>query len=129
MLILEAANERISLAGDILDYTEFFQADSQLEYEEKAFRKRVVNATAQRELLKHLIPVLAEAKDFSAEGVESLLRQFVEQKGVGMGMIVHALRVSLTGKAVGFGLFDIMAILGKECCLTRIKRALTLAEA
>jgi len=41
--------------------------------------------------------------------------------------IVHAVRVAVTGKAVGFGLFDTLAILGRERCLARIDRALALA--
>jgi glutamyl-tRNA synthetase len=124
--VLEAANERISFAGDILDYAEFFQADDTLEYEEKAFRKRLVNAEAQRELLVKLRSVLPEVKDFSAENLDQFLHNFVEQEGVGMGMIVHAIRVAITGKAVGFGLFDIMAIIGKDGCMNRIDRALQL---
>ena len=126
--VLVAANERLSFAGDILDYQEFFQADDVLQFEEKVFRKRLVNADAQRELLKKLRQPLADAGDFSSEAIEGLVRAFVEQEETGMGMIVHALRVSLTGKGVGFGLFDIMAILGKESCLDRIDRALKLAE-
>ena len=38
--------------------------------------------------------------------------------------IVHAVRVAVTGKAVGFGLFDSLTILGRERCLARIDRAL-----
>lgn len=127
--IIDAAGERISFAGDILDYEEFFTADESMEFEEKAFRKRLVNAETQRGLLKDLIQPLRGLEDFSAVGAEALIRSFVESREVGMGMIVHALRVSLTGKAVGFGLFDILAILGKERCLKRIERALKLAEA
>ncbi|MEA3286525.1 MAG: glutamate--tRNA ligase [Candidatus Marinimicrobia bacterium] len=127
--VLEAAGERISIAGDILDYQEFFQADDVIEYEEKAFRKRLVNANAQRELLKRLVKPLTDASSFSAESIENLLRDFIQHEGVGMGMIVHALRVSITGKAVGFGLFEILAILGKKSCLSRIDRAIELAEA
>jgi glutamyl-tRNA synthetase len=44
-----------------------------------------------------------------------------------MGDIVHAVRVAVTGKAVGFGLFDTLAILGRERCLARIHRALEMA--
>ncbi|MBL7024698.1 MAG: glutamate--tRNA ligase [Candidatus Marinimicrobia bacterium] len=124
--ILEAANERISFAGDILDYAEFFQADDSLEYEENAFRKRLVNAEAQRELLIKLRSILPEAEDFSAEYLDQYLHAFIEKEGVGMGMIVHAIRVAITGKAVGFGLFEIMAIIGKDSCLNRIDRALQL---
>ncbi len=124
--ILEAANERISLAGDILAYKEFFLADDKIEYEEKPFRKRLVNADAQRGLLIKFRRKLPEIEDFSAQNMDIILHDFVEQEGVGMGMIVHAIRVALTGKAVGFGLFDIMSILGKASCINRIDRALKL---
>lgn len=126
--IIEAANERISFAGDILEYSEFFQADDKLEYEEKAFRKRLVNAEAQRELLIKFRAHLPGIKNFSAESLDETLHQFVEQEGVGMGMIVHAIRVAVSGKAVGFGLFEIMAILGKDACINRIDRALELVS-
>ncbi|NQV16362.1 glutamate--tRNA ligase [bacterium] len=126
--VLAAANERISFAGDILDYAEFFQDDNQLEYEEKVLRKRVVNAPEQRELLKKFRVIMAGAEDFSAEAVEDMMRSFLEDQEQDMGMLVHVLRVSLTGKGVGFGLFDILVILGKESCLNRIDMALKLAE-
>lgn len=124
--ILLAANERISFAGDILDYPEFFQGDDQLEYEEKAFRKRLVNANAQRELLVKFRALLPEIDDFSAKNLDKILHDFVEEEGQGMGMIVHAIRVAVTGKGVGFGLFETMAILGKTSCINRIDRALLL---
>ena len=38
--------------------------------------------------------------------------------------MIHALRVAVTGKAVGFGMFETLAILGRERCLARIDRAL-----
>ena len=41
-----------------------------------------------------------------------------------IGQIIHALRVAVTGKAVGFGLYETLAVLGKERCLARIKQAL-----
>ena len=43
-----------------------------------------------------------------------------------MGQLIHSLRVAVTGKPVGFGLFETLAILGKERCLKRLSR--TLAE-
>ena len=39
------------------------------------------------------------------------------------GQIIHALRLAVTGKAAGFGLFESLEILGKPQCLTRIERA------
>jgi glutamyl-tRNA synthetase len=45
-----------------------------------------------------------------------------------MGDVVHALRVATTGQAVGPGLYDCLAILGRETCSARIARALALLE-
>jgi glutamyl-tRNA synthetase len=52
---------------------------------------------------------------------------FVEANGIKIGDIVHAVRVAITGKGVGFGLFETLAILGRERCLARIERALSRA--
>ncbi len=126
--VVLAANERISIAGDILDYYEYFQASDSIVYEEKPFRKRLVNAQAQRALLVKFRAVMPDISDYSATGLDEYIHNFVEGEGVGMGMIVHAIRVAITGKAVGFGLFDIMSILGKQECMDRIDRALDLVN-
>jgi glutamyl-tRNA synthetase len=44
-----------------------------------------------------------------------------------MGDIVHAVRVAVTGTAVGPGLFDCLEIVGQALCLRRIDRALAKA--
>jgi len=122
--ILEAAGDRIKVAGDILDYTYFFVADADLSYDEKAFDKRMRKPAEAPELLSRLRELLAEAEPFDAATPEAQLRRFVEAEGIKLGQIVHALRVALTGKAVGFGLFETLAILGKQRSLSRIDRAL-----
>ena len=48
----------------------------------------------------------------------------MQAEGINIGQIIHAVRVAVTGKAVGFGLFETLAILGKARCLARIDRAL-----
>jgi glutamyl-tRNA synthetase len=48
----------------------------------------------------------------------------VESEGIDAAQIVHALRVAVTGKAIGFGLFDALAILGRRRCKSRIDKAL-----
>ncbi len=46
-----------------------------------------------------------------------------------LGDIVHAVRVAVTGKPVGFGLFDTLALLGRERVLARLARTLRVLEA
>ena len=81
------------------------------------------------ELLQKFRAELASVEPFTAERLEQLLHAFVESQGIKIGDIVHAVRVAVTGKAVGFGLFDTLAILGRERSLARIDRALQLASA
>jgi glutamyl-tRNA synthetase len=122
--ILAAAGDRIKVAGDVLDYADFFTPDDQLPYDEKAFQKRLRKPEDAAQILAKFKDQLAQAEPFDAETLDKLLHEFVESEEIKMGQIIHALRVSVTGKAVGFGMFDILAIVGKESCVARIERAL-----
>ena len=112
------------MAGDVLDYAEFFVRDEDVAYDEKAFEKRLRKPPDAARLLAALRERLVDAETFEAAPLEELTRAFVERQGVKLGQIVHALRVAVTGKAVGFGMFDTLAVLGRERCLARIDRAL-----
>ena len=123
--IVEAAGDRIKTAGDILDYDFFFVADDQLSYDEKAFEKRIRNTEGATELLVKFRTRLAVTEPFDVEMLEGTLKSFVEEQEIKIGQIIHGLRVAVTGKKVGFGMFETLAILGREKCLARIDRALT----
>ena len=124
--IVTAAGDRIKVAGDVLDYADFYVADEELVYDEKPLDKRLRKAEGAAELLTEFRGQLANVEPFTADELERRLKAFVEAKGIKIGQIVHALRVAVTGKAVGFGLFETLEILGRERCLARIDRALTL---
>ena len=122
--ILQAAGDRIKVAGDILDYADFFLPDDRLPYDEKAFDKRIRKPPEAAGLLRMFRDRLAAADPFDAQTLDRLMQDFVQSEGVQVGQIIHALRVAVTGKAVGFGLFEALAILGKGRCLARIDLAL-----
>ncbi|MCM2268641.1 MAG: glutamate--tRNA ligase [Thermoanaerobaculia bacterium] len=122
--IVVAADERIKVAGDVLDYDEFYVADEALRYDEKAWQKRLAQAPQAAALLAELRGELAAATDFSPAALEARCQEFVAARGQGLGAIVHAVRVAVSGKAVGFGLFDILSILGRERVVARLDRAL-----
>ena len=121
--IVEAAGDRIKTAGDILEFDEFFVADGALQYDEKAFTKRMRKEGAA-ELLKSFRDVLADINDFDRVTCEAALRSFIELKAIKIGEIIHALRVAVTGKGIGLGMFEALEILGKERSLARIDRSL-----
>jgi glutamyl-tRNA synthetase len=126
--ILEGAGDRIKLAGDILDFDDFFTADDQLVFDEKAFEKRIRKPEDAERLLSKFRALLADVEEFDAESLDKLLHDFVESQEIKIGQIIHALRVAVTGKGVGLGMFDTLAILGKASCLVRIDRALEILQ-
>jgi glutamyl-tRNA synthetase len=121
--VVRAAGERLKVAGDILDYPEFFQPDADVAYDEKAFTKRVRKEGIDTRL-RRFRGRLANVDPFDVLTLDQAMHDFVDTEGIGIGQIIHAVRVAVTGKAVGFGLFEGLAILGREACLARIDRAL-----
>jgi glutamyl-tRNA synthetase len=122
--IVAGAGERLKVAGDILDYDFFFVADDQLKYDEKDFDKRIRKPAEAVPLLTKVKDLLSRAPAFDSVSLERLLQDFVQAEGVKITQIIHALRVAVTGKSVGFGLFETLAILGKGKSTHRIDVAL-----
>jgi glutamyl-tRNA synthetase len=119
-----ACGDRLKVAGDILAYSDFFfRADDEFAYDEKELEKRFSKPGA-KELLAAFREVLVSTSPFEVEPLEAALKQFVEAQGIKIGDIVHILRLAVTGKPVGPGVYDCLAILGREACLARIKRTL-----
>ncbi len=120
--VLAAAGDRIKTAGDILAFDEFFLADDQLSYDEKAFAKQMTPDGLS--ILSKFRDRLLSVEPFDAATLDAAMHEFVTAEGIKIGQIIHPVRVATTGKAVGLGLFDTLAILGKQRVLRRIARSL-----
>lgn len=122
--IVEAAGDRLKVAGDILSYADFFFVpDDKLVYDTKDVEKRVKKEGAQ-DLLQNFKEKLAAVEPFTAAALETMMHDFLAEQGVKIGDVVHVVRVAVTGKGVGPGLYDCLELIGKESCLKRIDRAL-----
>jgi glutamyl-tRNA synthetase len=60
---------------------------------------------------------------FTEAGSEQLLRAFAEEKGVKAAVLINGSRVALTGQGVAPSLFAVMALLGKERVVKRLRAA------
>jgi glutamyl-tRNA synthetase len=121
--VIAAAGDRIKVAGDILAFDDFFRDDDQLAYDEPSFEKHIRKADAAA-LLGRFRDCLATAEPFDVPTLESTMQAFVAAEGIKISQIIHPVRVAVTGKSVGLGLFDTLAILGRERVLRRIERAM-----
>ena len=62
--------------------------------------------------------------DFTVEGQEPIVEQWIADKEYKMGDIMNAWRLALVGIGKGPGMFDIAAFLGKEETLHRMAKAI-----
>jgi len=81
------------------------------------------------ELLPALAGALEAVEPFDAAGSEAALRSFAEQRGVKAGLLINASRVALTGQGVAPSLFEVMALLGKQRTVQRLRSRLVLPPA
>jgi glutamyl-tRNA synthetase len=121
--VVAAAGDRIKVAGDVLLFPYFFQSDEAMGLDEKAAAKHLQNAAAA-ELLAKFRDRLVTVEPFDAPALEAAIHDFMAAEGIKIGQIIHPVRVAVTGQTVGMGLFDTLAILGRERSLRRIERAL-----
>lgn len=122
--IITAIGDRLKIFSDILDYTEFFFADEVLPLEEKGFRQKLVAVPEAAGLLHGIRERLASCESFATADLDQLVHQFVESQGIKIGQIIHPLRLAVTGRTVGIGLFEALSLLGRERCLRRIDTVL-----
>jgi glutamyl-tRNA synthetase len=91
------------------------------EYEADGLKKHVKPETVtQLEALERRLQGLSDA-DWTAASTEAALRETAEAAGVSAGKLIHPTRLALTGVTVGAPLFDVVALLGKETSLRRLK--------
>ena len=71
-------------------------------------------------LLKRMHAALDAVADWDTEALENAVRQVAEDAGVKLGQVAQPLRAALTGKRTSPGIFDVLAVLGREESLGRI---------
>lgn len=109
--------ERAKTLIELIDNASFIFADRPQPMEPKA---AAVLTPETRILIGKLQAALAEVTDWSAATTEAAMRAFAEANGLKLGAIAQPLRVALTGKTTSPGIFDVLAVLGRDECLVRL---------
>ena len=120
--VVESASDRLTMAGDIIDYDYLFS--EQIHYDDAAFEKRIRSAEGATQHLASLNKRLAGLEPFDAASVEAAVNEYCESVGIRLRDIIHALRVATTGITSGFGMFETLAILGRDRVIARIDAAI-----
>ncbi len=110
--------ERAKTLVELIDSAHFIFADRPLPIESKA---AALLTPDTRALIGRLHDALKSVEPWSAPEIEAAMRSFAEQNGLKLGAVAQPLRVALTGRTTSPGIFDVLAVLGRDTCLNRLQ--------
>lgn len=119
--IVSLVKERANFVPELWEQSSFFFV-APTEYDAKTVQKRWKVETPL--LMSELIEVLAVIDDFSAETTEHIVKEWITAKEYNLGGVMNAFRLSIVGEPKGPHMFDIIAVLGKEETIERVKKAI-----
>jgi glutamyl-tRNA synthetase len=119
--VCEQLKERATFVKDMWEEGKYYFSAPTI-YDEKTIRKKWKEDTPK--YVSELKGKLSELSDFSSENIEVEFKKYLEENELGMGRLLPAFRVCLTGLAMGPSLFDIASLLGKEETIKRMETAL-----
>jgi len=119
--ILILLRERITFLNEIPSFGAYMFSD-EYEIDEEYKAKHWTEETGP--IIHSLIPVLENIASFDHQSINESVGAFTKERGIASKNIIHPLRMILTGKQVGAGLYETMEVLGKDACMKRINRFL-----
>lgn len=120
--VIQTVRERVRTLQELTEACRYFYQDIP-DYDEKGIKK-YFNKPEVDEILTKGKERLAKVEVFNVENTEQAYRNLMEELNITGGQIIHPTRLALTGRTVTPGLFDVMAVLGKEKCLERLEQAI-----
>jgi glutamyl-tRNA synthetase len=114
---MPSLKERAKTLLDIIDGAQFLFADRPIRLDDKA---EALLAPPARALLHDVALELAAVDPWTSEATEQAVRTFAEQRATKLGAVAQPLRAALTGRTTSPGIFEVLAVLGKDESLGRI---------
>jgi glutamyl-tRNA synthetase len=119
--VIDAMKERVSFIHEyVIKSPYFFIAPT--EYEETAVQKSWKPETPEQ--LKKLRDAFTVLNNPAKEDYEHALKQLATDLNIGIGKLIHPLRLATSGMSTGPGVYDILLVIGKDEVLKRIDTAL-----
>jgi glutamyl-tRNA synthetase len=117
--LIQLFRERLTTLNDFADWADFFFADT-VAVEAKA-QEKFLSQDLSKEF-KLFAERLDSLHPFDTATIEKCFRDLVAELTVPSKALIHPIRVALTGKTIGPGLFEVIYYLGKERTKKRLMR-------
>lgn len=120
--VIALEQDRLRRLDEVVEAISFFFGEG-VEITPEAEQKWLASPESQK-VLRGVLERLEGLETFSSEEIEGTLRNLAEELGVSAAKVIHPTRAAVTGRTRGPGLFELMALLGRERCCHRLKAVL-----
>lgn len=110
--------ERVHLLPEFLTKGRFF-VEAVTHYEKKPIRKKW--KPDRRPVFEQLLADFSELEDWSAPAIKATTVAFMERNELGFGAVLPVLRVAISGTVQGPDAFEMLAVVGREATLERLR--------
>jgi glutamyl-tRNA synthetase len=119
--VVKTLQERAKTMLELADGAVFYY-NAGFEYDEKGAAKAFTEQT--RALLTGLLPKLAALPELTAQAIEGVFKEYLEEQGIKLGQLGPAVRLALSGTTASPGIYEMLEVLGKEESQKRIQRVI-----
>jgi glutamyl-tRNA synthetase len=118
MAAMPGLKERAKTLVELFDASRFLWASRPIDVNEQA--KAFLTDDAKT-LIGGLLPELEAISEWNAATVEGVVRPYAEHAGQKLGAVAQPLRAALTGRTTSPPIFDVLAVLGRDESLARLR--------
>ena len=118
LAMMAGLKERAKTLAELFEGAKFLFAKRPLAMDEKA---AALLADDGHQRLAEVTAALETVTEWTAAGTEAAVRQLAESSGAKLGQLAQPLRAALTGQITSPGIFDVLAVLGRDESLGRLK--------
>ncbi|MEW6049164.1 MAG: glutamate--tRNA ligase, partial [Bacillota bacterium] len=118
---LELSQSRLRTLADVPAWVIYYFED-EFEYDPAAARKHLLRPGVP-ELLENVACGLQGLQPFNEEMLNAYFTRFKDERGLRLGDVLQPVRVAVTGKDVSPGMYEVLALVGREGSVARLRRA------
>jgi glutamyl-tRNA synthetase len=115
--VIGLMKERLTFPQDFIEMSRYFFLDPK-SFDEAGFKKNWESESGER--LKLFADRLEVLPEYIHESIEVALRKLSEELLIKPSKLIHPVRLALSGRTIGPGLFEMMELLGKETVIRRL---------
>jgi glutamyl-tRNA synthetase len=121
-IVTGLVKERANFVGDFLEHSRFFFEAPKV-YDEATLKKKWKPET--QAIMQGWRDTLSNTDDYTTANLEAVSKAYLESINVGIGQVLQAFRIMITGIGAGPSMFEVCSLIGKEEVVSRFDSALS----